>query len=74
MSKSKNLIDNLIGAGITETYINTILNAVKEEKETAHKAGQKIGKADLIGKLAKEFKTANNFNSSYLIEFLKRLA
>ena len=63
MEKSKHLINNLIGAGVTESYINTILSAIEAEK--------KIEKAELIGKFAKEFSTADNFNSSYLINFCK---
>lgn len=66
---AKQLISDLRGAGITEGYINQLLSKVESERQMARFVGREEARA----KFAKLVKTSDNFNSQFLINWIKKL-
>lgn len=70
---AKELILNLLDAGITQDYVNVILNQVKEEKVTSFYDGHSAGKAKVRGKLLTKINDRDNYNGQFLTNFIKNL-
>lgn len=73
MEKSRQLILSLEDVGIRSVYVNKILAAVEAEKKQVFEMGEKAGAETFRALCAKEFSTDDNFNSDYLINWVKNL-
>ena len=61
-------------AGITNEYCNKILNEVKVEKQKEYEKGRKHGFTYALNIVHDKFKTAHNFNTQYLKDWLTKLS
>ena len=68
------LILKLQEAGITNEYVNKILNEVKIEKQKEYEKGRKHGFTYALNLVYDKFKSAHNFNTQYLKEWVTKLS
>lgn len=70
---TKQLILNLQDAGITNEYVNVLLESIQEDKDDVFKQGELIGKEKARGTFMAKLNSSDNFNTQYLKNWLKRV-
>ena len=74
MEKTTNeLILDLQDAGITNEYVNVLLESIKEDKDDVFRQGELIGKEKARGTFMAKLNLSDNFNTQYLKNWIKRV-
>lgn len=69
---AKDLILSLQDAGITNEYVNVILNEIQAEKDKLYITALNAGKLSARGVFMKKLNVSDNFNTQYLKGWLKK--